>query len=544
MDITSFKDAPINIDLLYTDPKSISTLKEVKESQIFDNTNNFHQEGLFSTTIFGDIGTEYRSRTFAYIDLKIEILHPLIYHSIIKLKSFYKQILEGSSTAIWDSKEKEFIKDNSDKANTGYEFFMNHITELVFKETSSPRRNYLIKLFKKSLKEETYKFRYLLVLPAGLRDYTVDKNGTPQEDEINSYYRKLMFQSSTIDPHISKKTPEIYDSIRFSLQKNSLDLFEYIKSLLEGKHKLILGKWLTRKIFNTTRNVFSAPIEKSNNINDPNRLGYNDCFIGLYQFLKNLIPKSVYEIKNKYLSQIFIEGNNFAYLTNAKTLKKERIENFKFQKEFDTWTSMEGIEKIIANFQNLDIRHLPIKLNGGKHYLGLIYNDGTYFKFLQDIDDVPDTLDKKHVSPITLAEFFYISLYELSGRYPTLVTRYPITGYGSIFPTMMKLKTTIDYYILTELDENWNKTDKTAYSFPKRGSDFFNTFSVHTGHFAISGLDLDGDAGSSMPLLTDESIEEVTDFLKRREYYISPDNKFYFSIDTDTLSAVLSYMTE
>jgi hypothetical protein len=544
MDVSTLQNAPINIDLLYADKKIVSTLEEVKEGQIFDNTNNFHQEGLFSTTIFGNIGTEYRNRVFGYIDLKTEILHPLIYHSIISLKSFYQKVLSGSETAIWNPKTKEFERSTDKEAQTGFTFFMSHIEELKFTQTKSTKRKFLIDLFNNAIKENKHKLRYMLVMPAGIRDYTVDKNGSPQEDEINSYYRKLIFQSSIIDPIIATKTPEVYDHIKFSLQKQSLELFEYIKSLLEGKHKLILSKWLTRKVFNTTRNVFSAPIEKADNINDPNRLGYNECFIGLYQYMKNLIPKSLFEIKNNYLKDIFIEGNNIAYLTNAKTLKKELVENSKFQKEYDMWTTSDGLEKIIANFQNLDIRHLPVKLNGGKHYLGLIYNDGKVFKFFQDITELPEHLNKDHVSPITITEILYISLYRTSGKYPNLITRYPITGYGSIYPVMMKLKTTIDYETLTELDDEWNPSDSIAYSFPKKGSDFFNTFAVPTAHFAIAGLDLDGDAGSSLPLLTDESIEEVTNFLKKREYYISPDNHFYFSIDTDTLSAVLSYMTE
>lgn len=543
MDINSLQKLPINIDLLRVLDVDLNKLNEVKEIQIFDNHNNFHSEGLFSTTIFGNIGTEYRNRTFAYVDLKIDILHPLIYFAVISLKSFYKQILDGSVLAIWNEKTKEFEKSNSEEARTGYNFFYEHINELKFEKNESEKRSFLVDLFNKAIKEDKYKLRYFLVLPAGIRDFSLDNNGKPQEDEINTFYRKLLFQSSIIDNSIAKKTPEVYDSTRNSLQKITLDIFEYIKSLLEGKHKLILGKWLTRKIFNSTRNVLSNPIEKANNINDPNRLGYNETYVGLHQFLKSLMPKTIYEIKNKFIKDIFIENNSFAYLTNIKTLKREEVLNSHIQKDYDMWISSDGIEKVIANFGNLDLRHLPVTLNKGKHYLGLIYNDGKYFKFLQDIDSVPEGFDKSKVSPITLSEFLYISIFHLSDKYPGLVTRYPITGYGSIYPTKLKLKTTNVYESLEELDSEWKPTGNIAYSFPVRNKDFFNTISVNVSHYGSLGADVDGDTLSLIALTSDEAIEEIEDYLKKKEYYISPENKFYFSIDTDTLDAVLNFMT-
>lgn len=543
MDIKSFQNLPFNIDLLTVKEEEINKLKQVKEIQIFDNNNNFHPDGLFSTVIFGGIGTEYRKRTFGYIDLKTEILHPLIYYAIITLKSFYKDILSGSILAEWDNKTKQFIKSNKAESNTGYSFFMEHITELQFEETGSEKRHFFIELFNKAIKDNKYKIKYFLVLPAGLRDYTIDANGKPQEDEINTYYRKLISQSNLIDPTIAKKTPSIYDSISFSLQNTSLTLFEYLKSLLEGKNKLILGKWLTRKIFNSTRNVLSSYIEKSTHMNDPNRLKFNQTVVGLHQFLRCLVPKTMYEIKNKYIKDIFIENNSFAYLTNAKTLKREEVLNTHIQKDYDLWTSPDGLEKVIASFGNLDIRHIPITLNKGKHYLGLIYTDDKYFKFLQDIDNVPEGINKENIKPITLAEFLYISIYHLNDKIPTLITRYPITGYGSIYPTYMKIKTTNRYKILEELDHEWKPSGNIAHSFPIRDLDFFNTLSVHNSHLQNLGADFDGDTISCTALLTEESMNEIKDILHRKEYYISPNGNFYFSNDTDVLSATLSYMT-
>lgn len=543
MNINSLKKLPVNIDLLTVKEEDLKSMSRIIDVQIFDNMGNFSQTGMFSTTIFGSVGSEYRNRVFAYIDLGVTIIHPLIYYAIINLKSFYKQIAEGSVLAIFDNKTKEFVKSNSEEAQTGYDFFIKHVPQLVFQKNESDKRSFLIDLFNKAIKENTYQMRYVLVLPAGLRDYTVDSNGKPQEDEINSYYRKLLFQSNVIDHSVIKKSPEVYDNVAIGLQNLSLDLFNYIKSLLEGKHKLILGKWLTRKIFNSTRNVASSFIDKTNNINDHLRLGYNDSFCGLHQFLRAIVPKSTYEIKNKYIKDIFIENNTYAFLTNAKTLKREEVLSNHIQKDYDMWTSADGIEKIIASMSNLDIRHLPIVLNKGKHYLGLVYKDDKYFKFFQDIDDLPEGFSKDKVIPVSLAEFLYMSIYHLSGKYPGLITRYPITGFGSIFPAYVKVLTTTSSDSLEELDFEWKPSGNVAHCFPRRDIDFYNTMSVHNSHLAALDGDFDGDTLSLTIALSDESIEEIDKYLNKKEYYISDNGKFNFSSSTDIISAVLSYMT-
>lgn len=534
---------PLNLDLIRVTDKDILKLGKITTGEIFDNMNNFHPEGLFSTTLYGSVGSEHRNRIFCYIDLGITIIHPLIYYAIINLKSFYKQIAEGTTMAVFDPKLKEFVKSNDSEARTGYNFFKEYVPQLKFEKNNSEKRSFLIDLFEKSILEDKCLMRYALVLPAGIRDYMLDGNGKPQEDEVNTFYRKLIFQSNIIDKDAVKKAPEIYDRVAIGLQKILLELFEYIYSILNGKNKIILGKWLTRKIFNSTRNVASNYIERASNVNDHMRLNYNDSIIGLHQYLRTIVPKSIYEIKSKYIKDIFIENSNHAFLTNVKTLKREEVLNVHIQKEYDMWTSSDNIEKIIASLSNLDIRHLPIVLNKGKHYLGLLYRDDVCFKFFQDIDEVPEGFDKNKVAPVTLAEFLYMSVYSLSGKIPATVTRYPITGFGSIFPTHMKIMTTIVSDSLEELDHEWNPSGNWAYSFPKKGYDFFNSMSVHHSHFAAAGLDLDGDTLSLIAPMSDESKEEIEKYLNKKEYYISDDRRLNFSSETDILDAVLAYMT-
>lgn len=543
MGTRSILDSPLNIDLIQVKAGDLPRLGQVKELQIFDNTGNLHPSGLFSTTIFGAVGSEYRNRTFGYIDLKVDILHPFLYYTIIKLKGYYKDIMDSRVYAVWDDKTKQFIKSNAEEAKTGYHFFFSKVKELKFEKNGSDRRDAMVDLYEKAVKDDKLTMRYHLVMPAGIRDYTVDANGSPQEDEINTYYRSILAQTNLIDPLLVVKNPDLYDSPRMSIQKNSLVVFEYIKSLLEGKSKLILGKWLTRKIFNSTRNVLSNGIEKGDHADDANRLGLNDCYCGIHQYARCIVPKSHFEIKNKYISSIFPEGSNTAYVVDPKTLKRVEIMSTSIQKDIDMWTTTDGLEKVIASLGNEDMRHLPVTCNKGKNYLALIYRDDKHFKVFGDIGELPDGFDKSKVQPISLAELIYGSIYHLNGKIAGTATRYPITGFGSIIPVKIKIITTNTYDTLEELDDNWQPSGNIASSFPIRGLEFFNSMSVSRARYAGLTADVDGDTLSLVAVLTDEASIEIEKYLTDKSYYIGTGGVLNVSVATDTLDAVLNYIT-
>ena len=232
---------PVNLDILKLEEKDLIKIGEVNELNIFANGNTFHPNGLFSTVIFGAIGTSQRNRTFGYTDLHCEVIHPVIYRAIVSCKSFYQQIMDGSVSVIWNEKTGEFERSTESHASTGYTFFMQHLDKLKFTKNDSERRTANIQLIEKTIKENKARIRYLLTMPAGLRDYTVSPNGAPEEDEINTYYRRIIPQSQLIDPLMAKKTPHVYDNIYSNLQRSLNELFEYIESLMQGKNKLVLS---------------------------------------------------------------------------------------------------------------------------------------------------------------------------------------------------------------------------------------------------------------------------------------------------------------
>lgn len=530
---------PFNIDLLLLHAEDIKGLKPVKVLDIFmGGTRNLHPDGLFSVEIFGKAGEEKRNRLFSYIDLRIPILHPVIYYALVELKSLYGEILAGTSYAIFDEASKDFVKADIVTGKTGYSFFISRLNDLVFEERGAGKREFNVKLVYKY--RDKCLFDKLVVMPAGLRDYVIDDNGKPSEDEINTLYRKVLSVSGMADNVNIKNNGQYLDNTRQNLQMSVCAIYDYIKNLLEGKSKLIQGKWASRKVVNSTRNVITPYIANVETLYGKGTLRANQAAVGLYQFMRAILPLAINLVRSSYLMEVFTGPNTPAVLVNKKTLKKEMVQiNPDY---YDKWMTFEGLEKVMATFGVEAIRHDQLEVND--HYLGLIYKgpDGT-FRFLQDIDEVPEGRDKKDVTPITYAELLYISVYKKAGDIPGFITRYPVTWFGSVFPAYTLLKTTVNSDTRTELDANWEPTGDIAQEFPRVGEPFYNTLSPHSGHTARLDADFDGDTCSYTAVLTDEAQEEVKKLLRSKAYYLTIDGTMSFSASDDVVQLVFANMT-
>ena len=163
---------------------------------------------------------------------------------------------------------------------------------------------------------------------------------------------------------------------------------------------------------------------------------------------------------------------------------------------------------------------------------------------MQDIDEVPEGRDKKHVSPITFAELLYCSTYRISDTIPSFLTRYPVTSYGSIYPTYIYLKSTVKAHVRQELDDTWQPVDgKVANEFPIYQEPFFNSLGPATSHLQRLGADFDGDTCSLISLLTEESKAEIAKKLNSKNFYVAPDGRMAFSPGDDIIDLTLRCIT-
>lgn len=532
---------PFKIELLIPTKNDLMGVKPVKVMDIMEGfSKNFHPDGLFSAEIFGKVGEQRRSRTMAYIDLNVKIFHPLIYKVICDLKSLYQEIMEGRSYAIFDEASSDFIKSNVAEGETGYDFFVRHFPKLKFEKRKSISRDVYIK-FVEMYRNNAF-ISQLVVLPAGMRDYMVDEDGKPSEDEINALYRSIMAVAANMENLNIDRNPAFVNSARANLQTKVLELYKYIIGLLIGKNKLIQGSFLARKASNTTRNVISSYIPAVTKYGDSKSVDPNMTVIGMYQHMRNLIPLLVYNLRNKIMPMVFSSANMDMHVTDPKTWKKKRVGIL--PKEFNRWMTYEGIEKIADGFGQEATRHYPVMI--GDNYAGLIYKgpDGT-FKLFQDIDDLPPGRNKKDVTPITMAELLYVALYEAAETSVGFVTRYPVTLFGSTYPCRFYLRSTIRDEARRALGYDWEIDPNVpiAKSFPIKDIPFFNSMSPSTSHLPRLGGDFDGDTMSAYCVMTDEAVKEINDMLNSRDFYLTLDNKMAFSLNTDMIGLSLKYLT-
>lgn len=531
---------PFNVSLLELTPQKLQGVKPVRVLDIFDGAgSNFHEDGLFSVSIFGKVGDERRAQRFSYIDIRIPVFHPVVFRSLVGLKRLYGGIMAGTEYAVWDPLTNDFERSDQLNGQTGFAFFVSKWKDIVFEETKSVMREQNILLIKK-YKDKAMTSK-VIVMPAGLRDVEITADGRVQKDEINNFYSSLLGVSNTISDAAVRSNPEMLNTSRYRLQVTFNDLYGTIEAMIEGKKKLLMGKWASRRIQNGTRNVITAMDTSTPYLGAPGSVGFNSTVIGLYQLMKALMPIARYHIRNGFLQKVFASADAPAMLVNKKTLKAEPVQ-LKTQ-YFDRWMTDEGIEKVITAFSEENLRLKPLEIEG--RYMGLVYAgpDGT-FKLLQDIDEVPEGRSKADVHPMTFVELLYLSTYHVLNRYPIFVTRYPVTGVGSIYPSKCYAKTTIKSERRAELNDQWQPMgeDRVAYEFPTSGP-FVNSLVPHSAKLSRLGADFDGDTASGNVTYSDEAIKEVDTYLSKKRAYVGTDGKFTSSVAVSTVNLVLHNLT-
>lgn len=532
-------DIPFNIRILQLSEDLLRGIRPVRSLDILEGaTNTYHPDGFYSTEIFGKVGDPRRMRTFSYVDIKVSVFHPIIFKRLTKMRALYGGIMSGKTFAKWDTEKRDFVESDQLEGKTGYDFFVRYWDQIVIEDTGSTERADTIALVNAYRKEAlTSK---IVVMPAGYREVETD-NGRMREPDIISFYKRLLSISNSIADAAVKLNPEAVNTARYNLQVTFIELYEYIESLVEGKKKLMLAKWASRATFDGTRNVITAMLNTSKELLGDYEVDLNSTQVGLYQTVKGLRPVVVHAVMTGTIQHVFTTPDQPAMLVDPKTLKRVSVQLK--TADYDKWASVEGLEKQLNKLSIDATRHKPVMV--GNHYMALIYQDDHFFKVFYDIADLPEGFDPACVRPITYGELFYVNFYKQAPRYPLVVTRYPVTGVGSIYPSKVYLRTTVQAKSLLPLDDDWAPMDESwrAPQFPILGEAFINSQIPHSTRLALLGADFDGDTSNGLFLYSEDSIEEVDKFIGSKKAYVGTDGRPIASISVSTLDLIFHNMS-
>lgn len=523
------------LSLLRLDERHIRILKEVKSLNIFvSNSTVFEPTGLFSTEIFGPVGAEERGQREGYIDLKVPIILPLAYHFLISLKKDYGGIISGKIKAKFDPKLGDFVKDNN--GETGYQFFMEHVEDLKLSDNGSKERKRNIEFVKAYVKKDLL-MRYHIVVPAALRDYTIDAAGRPMQDEINDLYRRLIVATNSIrNNKIDDKNLYQFDIIRYKIQMIAQDILEYIFALIDGKKKIAQDKFAARNVLDGTRNVMTADPEMVKDLDQTNKITMNHTVCGLYQFVKSAPALAMYNVHSKFILKLLNPYSLQATVIDKKTMKTT-IKTIT-DKDRDRWLTQEGLNSLFNKLKQDNIKTDYAKI--GEDYVALIEDRKDKIYLVTDTNDIPREVNVSKLRPITYAELIYISVYDSVDKVACTNTRFPITGNGSFYPAYIYLKSTV---IGRKVKLYMEGEEFDLPEFPVDGQKFLQSFSPHYSHLERLGGDYDGDTGTMFTLQTKEAVEEIDKILKNKNYYLSPTGDLMFSFKTTTLDLVLKHLT-
>lgn len=559
---------PLNQDLLAIDllipDKNLfraNNMKEVTNLAIFEpNTDVFHKDGLFSQEIFGQVGSRERIERMGYIDFVLPVFHPLVFMTIIKLGDKYDKIMRGTLSARFDEEEQDFVPDI--EGETGFNFFVKHVNKLKYQQTESLKRDNKIKLVERYGKTDSM-LTQMLVMPAGLRDYVVDEKGQPSEDDINPLYRTLIGLANRMKTvNVTPDTLLLLDPIRYKIQKAVLDIYKYVESLIDGKKKFIQNKFASRAIFCSTRNVITSIPSRIECLDDENHINFSTTIVGLFQYLKALGPIVFNKVVTRFLMNLMGGDDNKIYLIDPKNLNS--VLSTLSGKSKTAWSTSDGVNNTINKFiqgpvfneyVTIDNKFLYLVLDlgdevyiGGKDELIPIYeekvNKDTVNDLLKGALEHIEQQDPNYaLRPITYGELFYLSIVDIVSKYPALVTRYPITGHGSIYPSKVYVKTTNNSRHVTAHLQSGETLKCLEYPIFDKLNTYFRSLSVHYTHLGTLGADHDGDALSFTLLFTDEAIEEADKILNTKDFYLKSLGDGYFSPKTNVLDTTLKHLT-
>jgi len=515
-------DTPMNITIITDSIIERSNLQPVTNPISFNKDSTPTDDGLFSNTIFG-MSAESRQRQFAYIDLHEKFFHPYVYEILKKLMpKRFERCASGVGSWIIDKGELTEIKNKNDKRydehSNGIQFLIDNYHNMKFKSTDSLIRKDRLKLLKNLNDDEVFISKWI-VIPVIYRD--IDKNSSIYKlPELNNKYNDLIRYSNSL----MDSTFEYFNNaVKYNLQTTLVFIRQYGQQLLEGKrgffHKSMLGKSIDRG----SRDVISTPILTNYQRPEDNPVDIihsgvplAKCLIIGFDFI---LRYCLLWFENNYKDVTEIPAYQFNQELNNYEIK-EMVQIKNPIEKYDA----KYIESKINRFKNSHATRFEIitveDINGNEYP---IHIQGQFRKV-----DVNDPLTSTIMNrPMTWTDLFYLAAENtLSDKY-CYITRYPLEGYNNIFPSKVRVLSTIktipayindkfyQYYPLIDLDTPMDRISNL----------FIDTITIANSHLDIIGGDYDGDQISIKMCFSIEANAEAEKNTMQIKNFVSQDGQ-------------------
>lgn len=399
---------------------------------MFQSNKMPNPEGLLSYEIFG-YSEDDRKNRFAYIDLKDNYIHPIVYAMLSARMGSIKYLLSGAKHCIISNGKLTFVEEGTPNSGTGLKFIydnfekINWIDELEENEISSIDKKTRLK-FLKTLKKEEFFVNKWLVLPAHYREEAAD--GASMGDVINQLYKDLLAATRSIH---SGFTFEIFgNATKMRIQELLLQIYQTTMTPISGKsldtktgelrgvskNSLLARSLMGKTIDHGANTVIVAPVTSDAKSVLKMPVPFGTALLPLQTCIALFNPFFVHEISN-ILNTLTIELN--------RRLKDEY--GNKYEVDLSQYNSA-AIDKIISRFIKSSYERfdpIEFKLKNTDEYVNLeLYEYATR--------EDAEKRENATIRPFTYTDLLYQAAVEVLKNKHVLITRHPVTNNKNIYP--------------------------------------------------------------------------------------------------------------
>jgi len=229
-------------------------IQPITSSKYYEGSgrNSLNKKGLFSEEIFGRMGSRDRKKTYGYINLKLDFIHPEVYRILTSINTDLTKLIIGKENYILDNNNNLVQDDENGKSGVFY--FIQIINNINWDNIKIEKPKHI-----RFIKENKDKLliNKLVILPAGFRDIQITKTGKQfiQYGEINKTYSTLINQTEMLSDDLDLFDEELMGSLYKSIQRNLINVNTWIKSKIKGKHGMIRGGMLKKSVDYSARLV-------------------------------------------------------------------------------------------------------------------------------------------------------------------------------------------------------------------------------------------------------------------------------------------------